>query len=159
MKRIGLYFSLFVFTLISCQKETVQPKSDTDEKIKEIENLFGAKLIENASEDEIKNSIFIPYDQIKEYIDNYGSPLSRNDNDMHREFTRDVEFRVTNEGLKTTIKNITISLKGTIFSFDYDINLMKSVNYKWNEIKSIDFVGLKALYNGNTFKCSTDVKK
>lgn len=75
MKKIITLMTLSLFIFVSCQKDSKEDKISKGKEIDELENMYGIQFQE-ISEDESKKFLYIPFETLKEYLEQ--SHISRN---------------------------------------------------------------------------------
>ena len=159
MKKIGIIISLFTLFVVSCQKDTTQMKSDTNEKIKEIENALGVELKE-ATEADLDNSFYIPYEELKKIIDSDAPLISSGAGDLtNHDIKRFAEFTLAEHTIKTKVYNIDIVCKQKLFTFDFEITLEKYNNKPfWSMETQLDVASIVAKYKSASIKAIVTLK-
>ena len=144
MKNRYFWISLIMFFSSSCQKESIENEKIKDQEIEKLENLYGIHL-KKITSDEIKNSIYIPFETLKECLENTSSPLSRGGEYFNRYDGTAIWNSLTN--LNVTIKSLTLSSLPFKFTLKMDLGLGFVASTK------LDFKKATLDYGKEIFQC------
>lgn len=140
----------------SCQKDTPQLENSTNDKIKEIENALGVELKE-ASKEDLNNSFYIPYEELKKIIDS-GEPFLSRSNDQNFDITRPVSFDFGFTVLKTKLYNIDLRCNNNVLRFNFKLTLERWDQKLWTLQSTINAAKLVANKEGSSTDISLIIK-
>lgn len=127
----------------SCQKSTIDNTDDDIEEIKRIENALNIKL-EEANEEDLENSIFIPYEQLQEWASSVET-LSRSE-----PYTPKINFNISvkkenNSTLRFNVWGVDLTLDPGKIKFDF--------NFTVNTIGGSGAISVKVDYISVVARC------